>query len=74
MNPARSGTRAKARAARDTTAVDGLLPLDGTNTAKYIAQMSAELAGMASAARLDMLAYFLDMVRLEAEAHYPARK
>jgi hypothetical protein len=74
MNPAKSGTRAKARAARDASAVDGLLPPDGTDTAKYIAQMSAELAGMASVARLDMLAYFLDMARLEAEAHYPARK
>jgi hypothetical protein len=74
MNPARSGTRTKARAARDTGAIDSMLPLDGTDTAKYIAQMSAELAEMASSARLDMLAYFLDMARLEAEAHHPASK
>ncbi len=34
---------------------------------RYIAAMSAELAGMARAANLDILTYFLDMARLEAE-------
>ena len=35
--------------------------------ARYIAQMTAEMAGMAGAARLEMLAYFLNMARNEAE-------
>jgi hypothetical protein len=47
---------------------------DSTSTAEYIARMSAELADLAGAARLDMLAYFLDMARLEAESHYLGRK
>ncbi|MGL5361339.1 MAG: hypothetical protein ACRDBH_00545 [Bosea sp. (in: a-proteobacteria)] len=34
--------------------------------ARYVAQMSAELGGMARSARLDLLAYFLDMARVEA--------
>ena len=43
-------------------------------TARYIAEMTAELAGMAGAAKLEMLAYFLDMARNEAEmaARLPA--
>ena len=43
-------------------------------TARYIAQLTAEMAGMAGAARLEMLAYFLDMARNEAEimARFPA--
>jgi hypothetical protein len=36
--------------------------------AKYIATMTAEMAGMARMAKLDILTYFLDMARLEAEA------
>jgi hypothetical protein len=47
---------------------------DSAITAEYIARMSAELADLAGAARLDMLAYFLDMARLEAESHYLRRK
>jgi len=31
--------------------------------------MTAELAGMAGIAKLDMLTYFLNMARLEAEFH-----
>jgi hypothetical protein len=34
--------------------------------AQYIAQMSAELASIARASSLDLLAYFLDMARVEA--------
>ena len=37
-------------------------------SAKYIAQMSAELAGIARASNLDLLAYFLDMARVEANS------
>ena len=35
--------------------------------AGYIGQMTSELATMASTARLDLLAYFLNLARLEAE-------
>ena len=35
-------------------------------SAQYIAQMSAELASIARASNLDLLAYFLDMARVEA--------
>jgi hypothetical protein len=38
------------------------------DTAEYIASMTAELAAMAGKARLDMLTYFLNMARLEAES------
>ena len=34
--------------------------------ARYVAQMSTELGGMARSAKLDLLAYFLDMARVEA--------
>ena len=34
--------------------------------AQYIAQMSAELASIARASKLDLLAYFLEMARVEA--------
>ena len=39
------------------------------NVAEYIASITAELAGMAGGARLDLLTYFLNMARLEAEFH-----
>jgi hypothetical protein len=35
-------------------------------SARYIAQMSTELASMARASRLELLAYFLEMARMEA--------
>jgi hypothetical protein len=44
-------------------------PTDPTlalESAQYIAQMSGELASMARNANLDLLAYFLDMARVEA--------
>lgn len=37
------------------------------SVAFYIEEMSQELAVMARTARLDSLAYFIDMTRLEAE-------
>ncbi len=36
--------------------------------AEYIAQMTAELMKIAATAKFDLLAYFLDMARMEAEA------
>lgn len=41
-------------------------PALALESAQYIAQMSAELATMARNVNLDLLAYFLDMARLEA--------
>lgn len=37
-----------------------------TETAQYIAEFTAELSYLARRARLDLLAYLLDMTRLEA--------
>jgi hypothetical protein len=39
--------------------------------ADYIANMSAELATLASGADLETLAYLLNLARLEAESHTP---
>lgn len=44
----------------------GDLP-DTQETADYILDLSNQLAKLASEARLDLLAYLLDMVRIEAE-------
>jgi hypothetical protein len=44
-------------------------PLDPqiiADTADYIAKMSAELVSLAQSAKLELLAYFLDMARMEA--------
>lgn len=41
--------------------------------AGYIAQMTAEMAGMARSTRLDLLAYFLDMARIEANSQRQSR-
>ncbi len=38
------------------------------SAARYIAQMTAELAAMAETAQLDLLTYFLKMAQMEAEA------
>jgi hypothetical protein len=37
--------------------------------ARYIAEMTAQLASMARAAKLDLLAYFLSMANAESEAN-----
>ncbi len=37
------------------------------NSAEYISQMAAELARIAKASHLDLIAYFLEMAQLEAE-------
>jgi hypothetical protein len=42
------------------------------DTADYIAKMSAELGSLAQSAKLELLAYFLDMARLEAISHVRA--
>jgi hypothetical protein len=42
------------------------LPHDPEQVALFVSQMTAELAILARSARLDVLAYFLDMARVEA--------
>ena len=42
-------------------------PGDRTAAAKYVAELSAELANLARRHGLDALGYILDMARLEAE-------
>ena len=37
--------------------------------ATYVSQMAGEMAVMARSARLDLLAYFLEMARIEANAN-----
>jgi hypothetical protein len=46
--------------------IDAADPALAIESARYIAQMSGELASMARNANLDLLAYFLDMARVEA--------
>lgn len=43
-------------------------PADKTDTARYIAEMSAELSALAGGAKYDLLAYFLSMAQVEADA------
>lgn len=43
-------------------------------TAQYIAEFSAELAYLAREAKLDLLAYLLDMARLEAIRSFQAEQ
>jgi len=44
------------------------LAAEAIAVARYIADMSGQLESMASAAHLDLLAYFLAMARAEGEA------
>ncbi|MBS7698254.1 MULTISPECIES: hypothetical protein [unclassified Chelatococcus] len=39
---------------------------NASEVAEYIAQLSSEMAAMSRSARLDVIAYFLEMVREEA--------
>lgn len=48
------------------SAEDGLTAADSAEAARYIADFAAELSAVARHARLDLLAYLLDMARLEA--------
>jgi hypothetical protein len=70
-----SPSRSRARAARSArSASEREAPSQartpGNNAAAvadYVASITAELAAMAGSARLDLLTYFLNMARLEAE-------
>lgn len=68
-----------ANARRSLPKLDG--PVDGPDhelapktprpdeIASYIAQLSGEMALLARGAKLDLLAYFLEMARMEAVTH-----
>ena len=49
-----------------TAAVETVDPRMKAEIASYIFQMTGEMTSMARAARLDLLAYFLEMARIEA--------
>jgi hypothetical protein len=51
------------------TEVSRLEPRVVADTADYIARMSAELAALAQSCHLDLLAYLLDMARIQASVH-----
>lgn len=59
----------KAKDVQEPARIPSLRPKDRTSvdeTARYIAEFTAELAYLAQQAELDLLAYLLDMARLEA--------
>jgi hypothetical protein len=61
------GSRASARVAARKPVHDQ--PADSAaDVARYIADMTAQLASMAHAAKLDLLAYFLNMANAESES------
>jgi hypothetical protein len=66
--PARSNQAksSKDRPANAVAAQPGLSGASPLETAKYIAEFTAELSFLARETRLDLLAYLLDMARLEA--------
>ena len=47
-------------------AAEALDPAVKEEISRYIAQMAGEMAGMARSAKLDVLAYFLEMAKIEA--------
>lgn len=70
---ARRGSRRQWRASAPTSARSSLgqpeLARDGPDhVARYIEEMTTELASMARAANLDLLAYFLSIAHAESEA------
>ena len=42
-------------------------PASSTDVAAYISEMSGQMAQLASSANMEMLAYFLDMARIESD-------
>ena len=53
--------------AADKASESGALRASRADTASYIADMSTELAALAGACSLPMLAYFLNLARVEAQ-------
>ncbi len=64
-----SRTTAEQGLARRNPEVQSSPAEDAASLAAYIADMTAELAGLAGKARLPMLAYFLNLARVEAQIY-----
>jgi len=64
-----SRTTAKQSPARRNPEKQSSPTEDAASLAAYIAEMTAELAGLAGNARLPMLAYFLNLARVEAQIY-----
>jgi hypothetical protein len=64
-----SRTTAKQSLARRNPEQQSSPTEDAASLAAYIAEMTAELAGLAGKARLPMLAYFLNLARVEAQIY-----
>ena len=64
VNITRAGNQNLARNDKVSTSVD-----DRASLAAYIAEMTAEMAGLAGKAGLPMLAYFLNLARVEAHIY-----
>ena len=62
-----SRTAAKQSLARNNREQQSSPTEDAASLAAYIAEMTAELAGLAGKAHLPMLAYFLNLARVEAQ-------
>jgi hypothetical protein len=71
MSAHRIAARAEIRVAPGQT-LEPVGP-DPEDVARYVSQMTAELASLARSAKLDALAYFLDMARVEAASIKPLR-
>ena len=74
-------SRNKARSDQGRTGLDTYAsphsapnPVQRADVARYMGQMLSELVVMARAHRLDLLAYLLDMAKLEARTHARASK
>src|ERR1700722_12336606 len=72
MKPKRGdGRAARSVPARSSRRADeppqGAVTREELDAARYIADMTAKLEGVASAARLDRLVYFLGMAKVESE-------
>ncbi len=65
-SPDRRDAGKEAAGTAAAAARDGGFPPSGTDTAHYIEEMARELSHLARSSKLDLLAYLLDMVRLEA--------
>lgn len=71
IHPAPSPHDPRAAAPARSIGQDGM---SATETAQYIAEFTAELSYLARQTRLELLAYLLDMARLEAARALQADK
>lgn len=63
-----TATLTRALAATQVQHQPAATPDKADEAARYIGQMTGEMALLARGARLDTLAYFLEMARIEAQA------